>query len=102
MTPKPSVILIVLAAALVVVFSANLAPQAQGTPDTPPRQVRSLSPGDVLDATDLEFIERPGFYGLGSDLRGSRYAIAQGHLVRVDPDSLRVQSVLRSNVRSID
>ena len=103
MSPKPSVILTVLAAALVVVFSANLAPQAQGTPQEAPRkEARILSPGDVLDASDVDFIERPGYYGLGSELRGSRYAISDGHLVRVDPDSLRVQSVLRTNVRSVD
>ena len=103
MTPKPSLILTVLAAAVAVVFSANLAPQAQGTPQTAARkEARTLAPGDVLEAEEVQFIERPGYYGLGSDLRGSRYAISEGHLVRVDPNSLQVQSVLRSNVPSVE
>ncbi|MTD99735.1 hypothetical protein GIY56_05510 [Paracoccus sp. YIM 132242] len=103
MNPKPSMILTVLAAALVVAFSANFAPQAQGTSqETPRKQARALSPGDVLQAAEVHFIEHPGHYGLGSDLRGSRYALSNGHLVRVDPDSLQVQSVLRSDVRSVE
>ncbi|MFC3631387.1 hypothetical protein ACFOM8_18285 [Paracoccus angustae] len=103
MTPKPSLILSVLAAAVVVVFSANLSPQAQGTPQQPPRaEARVLSPGDVLKADEVDFIEHPGHYGLGSELRGSRYAISEGYLVRVDPNNLQVQSVLRGNVRPMD
>ncbi|WP_347138439.1 hypothetical protein [Paracoccus sp. SSK6] len=103
MTLQPAVIATALAAAIVIALSGDYDLQAQGTPQGEVKvKVRKLTPGDVLDAKDVDFIERPGFYGLGSDLRGSRYAIIDGYLVRVDPDSLQVQSVLRSNVRSID
>ena len=59
---------------------------------------------DLVDRQSgkVQLIERPGQYGLGSDLRGSRYAISDGHLVRVDPNSLEVQSVLRNNIGSPD
>lgn len=78
-------------------------PQAQETAATRPAQaLRSPRPGEVLDAGKVDFIEEPGHYGLGADLRGSRYAIAEGHLVRVDPDSLEIQSVLRDDIGAAD
>ena len=103
MMPKPTVIATALGVVIAIALSASYGLQAQGTPQGKPHQeTRSLTPGDILKADKVDFIERPGHYGLGSDLRGSRYAISEGHLVRIDPDSLQIQSVLRNKVRSID
>lgn len=55
--------------------------------------------GELLQPQDVHLIERNGFYGLGADLPGTRYAIAGGHLIRVDAESLRVQSILREETR---
>ncbi|MFC3167873.1 MULTISPECIES: hypothetical protein [Paracoccus] len=105
MKPKPSLIATAMAAVIAIALSASYGLQAQGTLEqSAAKAIDPLLPGDVLPAGDVHFIEQPGRYGLGSDLRGSRYAIVDGHLVRVDRESLRVQSVLRSNVavRSTD
>ncbi|MFD2814385.1 hypothetical protein ACFSYD_07710 [Paracoccus aerius] len=51
----------------------------------------------MLPADLVDFIEQPGRYGLGTEPRGSRYAIVQGHLVRVDADTMELQSVLRKD-----
>ena len=57
MTLKPSLILTALAAAVLVMFSANLAPQAQGTPpDAARKEARALAPGDVLTSEEVHFI----------------------------------------------
>ena len=51
--------------------------------------------GDRLIPEQVHVLAEPGRYGLGPQIRGSRYGIAEGHLIRFDPDSLQVQSVLR-------
>ncbi|MDQ1899448.1 hypothetical protein RAH32_03180 [Paracoccus sp. WLY502] len=84
------------AATLIALFS-NDTPQAQGTiqANATRAETRSLMPGDILPAETVDFIERPGIYGLGSELPGSRYAIVDGHLVRVNPNTMQLQSILR-------
>lgn len=84
------------AATLIALFS-NHGPQAQGTSQASATrsEARSLVPGDILPAETVQFIERPGIYGLGSELPGSRYAIVDGHLVRVNPNTMQLQSILR-------
>lgn len=52
--------------------------------------------GDRLDPHDLHVVTRPGLYGIGTPPPGSNYGIFNGMLIRFDPESLRVQSVVRS------
>ena len=61
-----------------------------------------LVPGMVLPADSVRFIEKPGRYGLGSELPGSRYAIVNGHLVRVSSETMELQSILRRNTLADD
>ena len=84
------------AATLIALFS-NHTPQAQETirASAPLSAARPLMPGDILPAENVDFIEMPGIYGLGSELPGSRYAIVDGHLVRVNPNTMQLQSILR-------
>ncbi|TBN44021.1 hypothetical protein EYE42_02565 [Paracoccus subflavus] len=103
MIPKPAMIATAVAGVIAVALTASFGLQAQGTPATPPRiEAPRLMPGDVLRADQVRIIENPGQYGLGSGVRGSRYAIAEGHLIRIGPKSLRVQSVIRTKVRPVD
>jgi hypothetical protein len=88
-------------AAVVIAILGNQAPQAQETPAVQ-TEPRVLTPGDRLSADDINFIEQPGRYGLGSDLRGSRYAIVDGHLVRIDPQTMELQSILRKDSVAFD
>ena len=91
------------AAVMIAVFS-NPAPQAQGTnqANVALTEPRALMPGEVMPPENIEFIENPGRYGLGSDLRGSRYAIVDGHLVRIDPQTMELQSILRKHGLALD
>ena len=89
------------------VLSDQNSPQAQGTDAAIANQTQAtvrpaLTPGDILPPDDVSLVEKPGRYGLGADLPGSRYAIARGHLVRIDPDTLKVKSVLREQAREHD
>ncbi|SNR26890.1 hypothetical protein EYF88_00130 [Paracoccus sediminis] len=91
------------ATAVLLVASNHYRPEAHGTVDTgivnpPPVPV----PGAILRSEDVRFIDQPGRYGLGKDLADSRYAIVGGHLVRIDPDTMQVKSVLRRRAYASD
>ena len=58
--------------------------------------------GETLPPDSLHLIERPGLYGLGPEPPGSRYAVANGHLIRIDAKTLQVLSVLRIQDRVLD
>lgn len=75
-----------------------------GAADPEPTEapLMTFAVGELLQPQDVHLIERNGFYGLGADLPGTRYAIAGGHLIRVDAESLRVQSILREETRLPD
>ncbi|MCZ0961121.1 hypothetical protein [Paracoccus benzoatiresistens] len=90
--------------AVIGAIYADHGPQAQGAPDHAlrPSPLPVLAPGDVIPADQVDFIERPGHYGLGSGVRGSRYAIVGDHLVRIDPETLQLKSILRSDVNAAD
>jgi len=51
--------------------------------------------GDTVPPARLHIVTYPGLYGLGPDLPGSKYAVVDGYLLRVDPESRKVQSVIR-------
>lgn len=103
MIPKPPMIATAIAGVIVVALSASFGLEAQGTVATPtPVEAPRPMPGDVLRADQVRIVDNPGLYGLGSEVRGSRYAIAEGYLIRIDPGSLQVQSVIRAKVTPVD
>lgn len=77
---------------------------ASGSGETAAQSATSapVAAGDVLSPDVIHIIERPGLYGLGPELHGSRYAVANGYLIRIDPNTLKVLSVLRVQNRVLD
>ena len=75
---------------------------ACATGKTPKHIVHSsnLRPGATLSGHELHRITRPGLYGIGKSPRGSSYGIVDGQLLRYDPDTMQILSVIR-NVDSI-
>ena len=51
--------------------------------------------GETAMPGRLHIISHPGRYGLGPELPGSIYAVVDGMLVRIDPDTREIQSVIR-------
>lgn len=51
--------------------------------------------GDVLKRDQVHIITEPGRYGLGRTVGDSQYAVANGFLIRIDPASMKVLSILR-------
>lgn len=51
--------------------------------------------GDIPPRRAVKLIGNPGSFGLGSEIKGSNYAIVMGHLVRIDSKSGRILSILR-------
>lgn len=58
--------------------------------------------GDTLSADQVHIITSPGLYGLGPAPDGSKYAVAGGKLIRIDPATLKVQSILRNQSEVLD
>ncbi|MFV0383322.1 hypothetical protein [Paracoccus sp. (in: a-proteobacteria)] len=58
----------------------------------------SFSVGEVLPAEAVDLIEDPGRFGLGAEPRDNRYAVAMGKLIRIDPRTYQVKSILRQQV----
>ncbi len=77
------------------------APQAfaAGAPDA---ESSEFGVGDVLPAEEVHIISQPGLYGLGPEPADSKYAIAHGMLIRIDPKTGKVLSILRSQSTVLD
>lgn len=58
--------------------------------------------GETAMPGRLHVISHPGRYGLGPELPGSIYAVVDGMLVRIDPDTREIQSVIRRVDRILD
>ncbi len=54
-----------------------------------------LRVGNKIDAHDLHVVSRPGLYGIGIAPRGSQYGIIDHRLVRFNPQTMQIQSVIR-------
>lgn len=65
-------------------------------------QVGGLAVGDNLDPAQLHVISRPGLYGLNRTAPGDRFGIVEGLLVRFDPATMRLKSIIRAGVTPID
>lgn len=64
---------------------------------TPPGQAKKagVRVGAVYDPADVHIVRMPGLYGLGPRVPGSQYAIIGNQLVRIDPDTYKVLSIIR-------
>jgi hypothetical protein len=62
-----------------------------------PAQAETARPrvGDVVPRKQIKVIQSPGRYGLGSEPKGSKYAIVGGTLVRIDAKTGKILSILR-------
>lgn len=58
--------------------------------------------GETIDPAQLHPVRRPGLYGVSVSPDSSRYGIVEGRLIRYDPTSLRVQSVIRQVDEIVD
>ena len=58
--------------------------------------------GETAMPGRMHVISHPGRYGLGPELPGSIYAVVDGMLVRIDPNSREIQSVIRRVDRILD
>ncbi len=61
-----------------------------------------LRVGGTVDAALLHPVTRPGLYGMSQPPAGSRYGIIAGQLIRYDPDSVQVLSIIRQVDRILD
>lgn len=69
-------------------------PVSEETVASVPERVE-IAVGDVLPASDVHIITSPGRYGLGPEIPGSQYAVSHGRLIRIEPSSRKVLSILR-------
>ncbi|WBU52564.1 hypothetical protein [Paracoccus sp. SCSIO 75233] len=90
MSWNPSSYALALIAALgVAVVASNALRGEEGTTAV------SIPIGEVADPARLHIVSRPGRYGLRPAPTGSKYAVMNGRLVRIDAESGKVQSVIR-------
>lgn len=73
----------------------RLRPVAEDGGEDMPADGAKLRVGARIDPTRLHPVTRPGLYGVGQSPPGSSYGIIAGRLIRYDPDSLRIQSIIR-------
>lgn len=62
----------------------------------------AIAVGDTLSAAQVHIIKEPGLYGLGRRVGNSEYAVAKGMLIRIDPATLKVLSILRAQSEILD
>ncbi|WP_253879795.1 hypothetical protein [Paracoccus aminovorans] len=109
-----------LAAVMAAALAAAMTSAAQPDPERPaaedaapaaaPTSLRqpprdgggSLRVGGTVDAALLHPVTRPGLYGMSQPPAGSRYGIIAGQLIRYDPDSVQVLSIIRQVDRILD
>ncbi|MDQ7260924.1 hypothetical protein NM680_03805 [Paracoccus sp. PS-1] len=95
-----------IAVGLLALAPATLAQNA-GQAAAPAAQVAAEPPGmlrvgDRLDSARLHQVTRPGLYGMSEAPSGSRYGIVDGKLIRYDPESAQVLSIIRQVDRIMD
>ncbi len=61
----------------------------------PSKRRPSLQVGERYDPSKVHLVTEPGRYGLGTPPQGSQYAVIDSYLVRVEPGSMKVLSVIR-------
>lgn len=92
MRPFRIIFAAILALGLALTLSGK--PESEESAAAVPKRVE-ITVGDVLPASDVHIITHPGRYGLGPEVPGSQYAVAHGRLIRIEPGSMKVLSILR-------
>ncbi|MFV0300956.1 MAG: hypothetical protein ACK5IP_08795 [Paracoccus sp. (in: a-proteobacteria)] len=63
---------------------------------------QEIAVGDILPRDQVHIIKELGLYGLGRNVGGSEYAVAMGRLIRIDPKTMKVLSILRPQDAILD
>lgn len=58
--------------------------------------------GARVDPQELHVVTRPGLYGVGHPPRGNSYGVVNGRLIRFNPDTMQVLSVIRDIDQILD
>lgn len=66
------------------------------------RKSGGISVGQIVDPAHAHMITHPGRYGLSNAPGNNRYAVVAGKLVRIDEESGKILSILRSIDRILD
>lgn len=97
------------AAALASMALADQAGQATAPlPVAPLSQMQAsntsgaLRVGDRLDRSRLHPVTRPGLYGMSQPPAGSNYGVLDGNLIRYEPDSAQILSIIRQVDQILD
>lgn len=94
----PFAVAILLATGLCAIPFTQHAARAQTVDATQ----EGIGVGDTLPAAEVHIITSPGRYGLGPEPEGGKYAVAKGKLIRIDPESYKIQSILRAQSEVLD
>ncbi|MDB6177525.1 hypothetical protein PAF17_08365 [Paracoccus sp. Z330] len=62
----------------------------------------TLRVGDHVDIGSIHLVRHPGRYGLGLPPSGSVFAVANDFLLRIDPDTGQILSILRDVSTLVD
>ncbi|WP_104492745.1 hypothetical protein [Paracoccus denitrificans] len=95
---------LILAAGLLAILAPATLAQSAGQAAEPAaaEAPTMLRVGDRLDNARLHQVTRPGLYGMSEAPSGSRYGIVDGKLIRYDPESAQVLSIIRQVDRIMD
>ena len=85
-----------------IIATTVIAPSAEDVETPAPSAAQEFHVGDSRDQAEVHLVTSPGLYGLGSGVPGSSYAVAHGKLIRIDPSSFKVLSILRDQPRLLD
>ncbi|WP_142662449.1 hypothetical protein [Paracoccus laeviglucosivorans] len=58
--------------------------------------------GERISPENLHRISRPGLYGISKSPDGSDYGVLEGRLIRYDPHTMQVQSIIREVDQILD
>lgn len=101
MTAARNLALTMMTAILVMMASAvGLGPWDNGAALSQP--AAKIEVGDILPREDVHIVTELGLYGLGRTIGDSEYAVARGLLIRIDPKTLKVLSILREQREILD
>lgn len=99
-TARNFALIMAMAAAMAIPGAAGFSQSRKAVTQT--EAPADLSVGDRLRRGEVHIISEPGLYGLGRNVGSSEYAVAKGRLIRIDPKTLKVLSILRAQDQILD
>lgn len=100
--PAPRMIALFLIAAAAVEVAGGVGFSQSGSGDAVAAQPTPIAVGDILSPDQVHIITEPGLYGLGRNVPGSEYAVAAGRLIRIEPETYKVLSILHEQSKILD